>query len=332
MRAIQSARAIGLAGVLGACMLFAGAAHAASDTERQGSILIFAKVVNDSQRDTVIQITNTTNMVNRARCFYLNGDSCRVTDFDITLTKQQPTHWRVSEGRSVDLFDSFGSEGAGLDPGRIPAVPEGFAGALVCVEVNTDGEPVPMNKLKGEATLLDVSKNGTNNTSEYNALAFLGSGGNMNENLELGTEYSACTNQHQLNFYSMPDQPDPVLGDNSAVVHNLTILPCDLDLTRRSPSPFVINYIAYDEFEGETSGAILGSCWANVNLNDLDTGGGATTFGTMTLSTMDTDTPVMLLSESFHTSLDSGATGSAASNVHQTGTDAAATIKILIIP
>jgi len=108
MRAIQSARAIGLAGVLGACMLFAGAAHALSDTNRQGSILIFTKVVNDAQRDTVIQITNTHNMVNRARCFYLNGDTCRITDFDITLTKQQPTHWRAGEGRPTDLLDSFG--------------------------------------------------------------------------------------------------------------------------------------------------------------------------------------------------------------------------------
>jgi len=334
MRAIQSARAIGLAGVLGACMLFAGAAHALSDTNRQGSILIFTKVVNDSQRDTVIQITNTHNMVNRARCFYLNGDTCRITDFDITLTKQQPTHWRAGEGRPTDLLDSFGSDGAGIDPGRIPAVPEGFAGALICVEVNPDGEPLPMNKLKGEATLVDESDTGTNNTSQYNAIAFPGSGGDMDENLELGSEYAACSNRHQLNFYSMPseqvEQEDPVLGENSAVVHNLTILPCDLDLTRRSPTPFTINFESFDEFEGLTSGGITGSCWANVSINDLEIGG-VTTFGTMTLDTGD-GTPVMLLSESFHTALETGATASAASNVHQVGENAPATIKMLILP
>ena len=329
MRAIQSARAISLAGVLGACMLFAGAAHAASDTERQGSILIFAKVVNDSQRDTVIQITNTGNMANRARCFYLNGDTCRITDFDIVLTKQQPTHWRASTGRKVNLLDEFGSDGAGLDPGSIPGVPEGVAGALVCGEVNTDGEPVPMNKLKGEATLVDESGSGTNNTSEYNAVAFPGVPGDMDQDLELGSEYAACTNRHQLNFYSLPDQEDPVLGENSAVVHNLTILPCNLDLTRRSPSPFIINYNVYDEFEGANSGAISGSCWANVNLNDLGIGG-ETPFGTMTLTT--TDTPVILVSESFHTDLISGATGSAASNVHQTGTDSSSVIRMLVLP
>jgi len=329
MRAIQSARAIGLAGVLGACMLFAGAAHAASDTERQGSILIFAKVVNDNQRDTVIQVTNTGNMVDRARCFYLNGDTCRITDFAITLTKQQPTHWRASTGRRVNLLDEFASDGAGIDPGTVPAVPEGFAGALICVEVNMDGQPVAMNKLKGEATLEDVTVNGTNNTSQYNGITFPGTNGNMDENLDLGSEYAACTNRHQVNFYSMPDQPDPVLGDNSAVVHNLTVLPCNLDLTRRNPSPFTINFDTYDEFEGSFSGGITGSCWANVSLNDLGLSADST-FGTMTLET--TDTPVMLLSESFHTDLNSGATGSAASNVHQTGADANATIKMLILP
>jgi len=245
MRAIQSARAIGLAGVLGACLFLAGAAHAASDTERQGSILIFAKVVNNSQRDTVIQITNTGNMVNHARCFYLNGANCRITDFDITLTKQQPTQWRVSEGRPVNLIDPFGSSGAGIDPGLVPAVQRGFAGALICAEVTEDGNPLPQNKLKGEATLLDIADNGSNNTSEYNAIAFPGDGNQNNSDADLrlnGTEYEACSSAHQVNYYSLPDQDDPVLLGNSSVVHNLTILPCNLDLSRRDPNPFSVHF------------------------------------------------------------------------------------------
>lgn len=332
MRAIQSARAIGLAGVLGACLFLAGAAHAASDTERQGSILIFAKVVNDGQRDTVIQMTNTGNMVNRARCFYLNGSNCRVTDFDISLTKQQPTQWRASTGRPVNLLDPFASPGAGIDPGAVPPVPQGFAGALVCAEVNEDGTPVPMNKLKGEATLLDVSGTGNNNTSEYNAIAFPGSTDNLDENLELnGSEYAACSSAHQLNYYSLPDQADPVLQGNSSVVHNVTVLPCNLDLRRRSPSPFIVGFRAYDEFEGLASGSFQGSCWANVSLNSLNLGAASTPFGTVEFET--DGTPVMLVSESFHTDLNSGATGSAASNVHQTGPDDdTGVIKILVLP
>jgi hypothetical protein len=332
MRAIQSARAIGLAGVLGACLFLAGAAHAASDTERQGSILIFAKVVNNSQRDTVIQITNTGNMVNYARCFYLNGSSCRITDFDIALTKQQPTQWRASEGRPINLIDPFGSDGAGIDPGLVPALPPGFAGALICAEVSEDGIPLPQNKLKGEATLLDITENGSNNTSEYNAITFPGGANNSDADLLLnGTEYAACSSSHQLNYYSLPDQPDPVLGGNSSVVHNLTILPCNLDLSRRDPNPFSVDFVASNEFENRISGDIDGSCWANVSLNSLNLGQPLTTFGTLDLTT--DGTPVMLVSESFHTDLDSGETGSAANNVHQTGPDnTTGVIRIMVLP
>lgn len=333
MRANQSARAIGLAGgVLGACLFLAGAAHAASDTERQGSILIFAKVVNNSQRDTVIQITNTGNMSNRARCFYLNGSNCRITDFDITLTKQQPTQWRASQGRPVNLLDPFGSSGAGIDPGAIPPVPGGFAGALICAEVSEDGTPLSQNKLKGEGTLLDVSDSGSNNTSQYNAIAFPGSAPNVDENLLLNNgEYAACSSAHQVNYYSLPDQPDPVLGGNSSVVQNLTVLPCNLDLRRRSPSPFLVNFNASNEFEIRVSGSFQGSCWANISLNALALGAGGTVFGTVDLVTP--DGPVMLLTESFHTDLDSGFTGSAAANVHQTGPDdTTGEIKILVLP
>jgi hypothetical protein len=339
MRAIQSGRAIGLAAVLGACLFLAGTAHATSDTERAGSILIFAKVVHDSERDTLIQITNTGNMVNRARCFYLNGDSCAVTDFEITLTRQQPTHWRVGDGRAVNLLDGFGTDGAGLDPGRIPPVSEGFAGALVCVEVNADGDPVPMNKIKGEATLLDVSESITQNTSEYNAIAFSGVVRDMNADLELdGTtlpadqrEYAACSDRHRVNFYSNPDQIDPVLGSNSSVVTNLTVLPCNLDLTRRAPRDIGLFFGGWDEFETFFSTTHLRrGCWLNVNLNELGIGS-SSPFATVDV-TATVGGPVMLLGESFHSDLISGATGSAANNIHQNGDDEAAVIKMLVLP
>mgnify|MGYP001075677390 CR=1 FL=1 len=66
------------------------------------------------------------------------------TDFDIWLTKQQPTHWVVSQGRLVNAADQpcsnnagvpngqsggifpsggfFDCNDAGLDPGRVPPV------------------------------------------------------------------------------------------------------------------------------------------------------------------------------------------------------------------
>jgi hypothetical protein len=130
--------------------------------ERPGSILIFPKVVHESTRDTLLQISNTGNMVTGAHCFYLNGalvrgrPLCQVTDFELTFTRQQPTSWQAGEGRDVDPIDSDrpSPTDRGLDPGRVPPVAEGFTGALVCVEIDpADGTPIAGDHLKGEATI-----------------------------------------------------------------------------------------------------------------------------------------------------------------------------------
>ena len=112
-------------GVLLAILVVSGG-HARADvsTDQSGSIVIFPKVIADGSRDTLIQITNTSNMSAEAHCFYVNasgrcsvstGTSCKVdtdcpgteqcirqcteTNFDIFLTAQQPTVWRASTGR-----------------------------------------------------------------------------------------------------------------------------------------------------------------------------------------------------------------------------------------
>ncbi len=230
MRTIQSVRAGWLVGALGACLVIAGAARADVSTERPGSILIFPKVVNDGTRDTIIQVTNTGNMINRLRCFYLDGELgrngrpiCQETDFFLILTKQQPTHWRVSTGREANILSAFGSEEAGLDPGVVPAQAVGFQGALVCVEVNEDERPVSQSKLLGTATLLGRVKGDPSLASElskYNGIAIAGlAGNNMDGDLKLEAEpgddpktkeYNACPATNILNF--IPDGGlDPVI-------------------------------------------------------------------------------------------------------------------------
>jgi len=158
--------------------MLAGVAAAEVVTERSASILVFPKVIADGTRDTVIQITNTSNSMVQAHCFYVNGalldpdrplgpdnrPMCTEIDFDIWLTKQQPTYWLVSEGRQVDPTDPTCSRGsdpnstncpnAGLDPGRVPPVVEDFQGELKCVQVDASGAPLSGNHLKGEATLI----------------------------------------------------------------------------------------------------------------------------------------------------------------------------------
>lgn len=184
----------GRVGLMAAALvgLVVGGAQAQVTTERSASILVFPRVISDGTRDTIIQITNTSNSMVHAHCFYVNGaltfpefppgptnpPRWVELDFDIWLTKQQPTHWVVSKGRLVDATDEpcgssriakvvkeastagiFDGEeilrdcdGAGLDPGRVPPVEEFFTGELKCIEVDMSGHPVSGNHLKGEAT------------------------------------------------------------------------------------------------------------------------------------------------------------------------------------
>ena len=42
-------------------------------TEKSASILVFPKVIADGNRDTIIQITNTSNSIQYAHCFYVDA-------------------------------------------------------------------------------------------------------------------------------------------------------------------------------------------------------------------------------------------------------------------
>jgi hypothetical protein len=360
MGTIQRMRAGWLLGVLGVFLAAGGAVQAQQiATERPGSILMFPKVVRDGLRDTVIEITNTGNMPNHVRCFYLDGSAgpdgrpvWRVRDFELDLTRQHPTHWRASGGRKVDMNSPFGSEEAGLDPGLVPGLPVGFAGALVCAEVGADGFPVALNSLKGEATIQGPGVN----ESRYNALAVPGGAQISKDNtLDLnGTEYAACAAASRLNF--IPDGAlDPViesLGNSgtctipagapcqsitdcvvggtcitgqTAVTTNLTVLPCNLDFQNGIPSSVTLQFAVTDEFETPYSASTTVDCWASFNIgilpslrSNLLTGGAIPTQYATARITSSNGGPFVAIAESFHS--DSiGNTGSAAVNLHMEG-------------
>lgn len=158
--------------------LVASGASAEVTTERSASILVFPKVISDGSRDTIIQITNTSNSMVHAHCFYVDGSLTdpdlpagpanpprwQEVDFDIWLTKQQPTYWVVSEGRLVNPADEpctrsdTGCPNAGFDPGRVPPVAGRFTGELKCIEVDASGAPLSGNHLKGEATIITAER------------------------------------------------------------------------------------------------------------------------------------------------------------------------------
>ncbi|MFQ5665635.1 MAG: hypothetical protein ACE5I7_04305 [Candidatus Binatia bacterium] len=191
-----------LSGVVATVIAFGigGAARADVTSDQAAAILIFPKIVVDTSgvlgpaTDTIIQVTNASNSIVAARCFYINATShcsnapttacttegvanlaadgqggCPVggtcepswneTDFRMTLTKRQPVSWKATDGLNVGTSPLPGTAG-------VLGVPEDpFFGELKCVEVDPGTfKPVsgfdPANDgrgdLKGEATIVSA--------------------------------------------------------------------------------------------------------------------------------------------------------------------------------
>jgi hypothetical protein len=260
-----------LTGTLALAMVaMAGAARADVTTERPSSILILPKIVADGTRDTLIEITNTSNSLVFAHCFYVNGAPVDPTqppgptnpplwqevDFFLFLTRQQPTQWLVSLGRDVDPSDMPTEPGYGIDPGLIPPAVPGFQGELLCVQTDNGGSPVGGNALIGAATL--VGPDG--DSSKHNAIGIVGLDVLPDNELNLdGVEYQSCPDQ--LVFTHFADGvEDPFLGAGSAVIGRLALVPCTHDLENGIPSQVSVSVFSYDEFEDRLSGNLEFIC------------------------------------------------------------------------
>jgi len=294
MSTVQGLRAGIIAGILIGMALTAGRVSAQGNftTERPTSILIYPKVVNTTP-DTIIQITNTSNSVTYAHCLYTDGRTVngeptwQVTDFELVLTRQQPTHWSAAQGRPVDPRDGIG----GLDPGLIPPVPPGFTGFLVCVETAVDGTPVSANSLKGEATIGDVTAvAGASNVSKYNAIGIpacvsaqgaCGAAGVPNDGNNVlrldGQEYAECPGGLYLNFTG-ENAGDPAIdgatNTPSSVSTNLALVPCGMDFENLVPTDTTLTVLIRNEFENNLSvGQVPMSCWFEDTLGGTSFGG-----------------------------------------------------------
>jgi hypothetical protein len=190
-------------GVVLAVMALSGSRAGADVTsDRPGSVTVWPKVIADGTRDTLITLTNTRNEEAYAHCEYVNGlGTCRLSgayctlpsssavpsvpacpggtgdvcdlqwqslDFDVILTRQQPTIWRVSTGRRDDPLQEADAE---CEPdgqsqncpgfflvGQVPAPVQPFAGELRCIQVARDGSALNANGFKGEATIETIAK------------------------------------------------------------------------------------------------------------------------------------------------------------------------------
>ena len=291
----------GLCGVLGSVLALASVTRAEVSTDVSGSVLVFPKVVfgpfnTESEmnpsliRDTVIQIANTGNNMVHAECFYVNAQVVngkpiwQITDFTIWLTRQQPTHWVVSEGRSINPSDSPGSDGAGIDPGAIPPVPEGFEGELKCVEVDASGTPFGGNNLKGETLI----RSATGDVSKSNAIAILANPdlvpGDPPNALTLDNsdnhdgEFNACPNTWLLDHFVDGD-PNPVIqevnptwcmGSECPIRTFLTLVPCTQDFENDVPASVTVQFAITNELEQNFSASETVTCWLTTRLADID--------------------------------------------------------------
>jgi hypothetical protein len=248
-------------------------------------VVIWPKVIADGTRDTIIALTNTSNLQVFAHCEYIVGtgtctlstefcsqatdctqipggpaNTCRIlwqtADFDVILTRQQPTFWRVSTGRVENLFLPpngdcivFSDGGTlrescpGLFPignvrrlrraallGTGPTDPA-FRGELRCIQVNEDGSPNTANALKGEAIIETLL---SDQISEYNAINVIGLLTPDDSPLELNSiNYNACPEAVEFTHYA-PGAPDLVAADLGAtcagtgcpVRTEVTLTPC----------------------------------------------------------------------------------------------------------
>lgn len=280
----------GLCGVLAGVFGLALAAQAEVTADTSGSIMVYPKVVySDGGRDTVIQLSNTSNNVVYAHCFYLNAAPLNgrprwaVTDFHVVLTKQQPTHWVASQGRQVNNSDNFQDpvqDGAGLDPGAIPPVQEGFEGELKCVQTDASGTPFGGNNLKGEAVLVTAD----GDVAKYNALAItanpdLASDGDPQELLLNNTvlndgEYNSCPDTIHIDHFADGTSACGADPELCPIRPYITVVPCAQDYENLLPENVTVQFVIVNEYEGRFSTSTTIDCWLSTRLADIDVGNG----------------------------------------------------------
>ena len=250
------------------------AVQAEVSTDIPGAIVIFPKIVSDLNQDTIIQLSNATRGETFARCFYINAaidpetqaPSWTVTDFQVHLTRLQPTTWIAGVGLPPTPPDTWPPEQADKYPGPVPPVGVGFVGELRCVVVNDNELPVSRNALTGEATIIDRN---THSTRKYRGVGIRGLPRNNNDNILLfnDVEYTTCPRILLLNHF-FDDAPDPLLG--TPINTNITFVPCSGNLEQTAPGTANLLFDVYNEFEERFSASFVVACYSDIRLSEID--------------------------------------------------------------
>jgi hypothetical protein len=287
--------------------------RAAADitSDRAAAILIWPDVATDPEdnKDTLIQVSNTSQEAVLLHCFYENAnghcsnapglvceegsDCCQdpavtgcgrcvpgwsETDFRVRLTPRQPLGWLASEGLSTfpltgEQF-SVGPDGSSNAGSRVPPVPEeDFTGALKCIVINDDGTPSDRNVIKGESTLILLEQGQPIQVSKHNAVGVEAIQGAVNDDRELVLGGPEPEYNGCANFIILNHFFDrgenPVTGDTMST--RLVLVPCTEDFLRQIPGEAVVQFIVYNEFEQRFSTSRTAKCKFESELSLLDT-------------------------------------------------------------
>jgi hypothetical protein len=251
-------------------------------TDAASSVAVFPLVVADGERDTVIQLVNDSPQRVFARCTYTPASAGTATDpiaFDIVLQARQPSHWVASHGRPADSTDapcnfaSTNCDGAGIDPGTIPALPAGFRGDLLCVQVDRSHAAMSGNALRGVATLVSAADG---DVAKYPALGLAGLpvndadnvlclGGGVGDGCARGAEYAGCPQTWLLN-----QRPEGGAGAADAgALSRRSHLVIETCARRVDSGSATVQLLLVNEFEQRFSSALSVARWKDVALGDL---------------------------------------------------------------
>ena len=275
----------GAAMLLGGVVLWAGAARADYTTTNPAAILVFPKVVFDTNAgtDTTIQITNTSPAPVNVRCYLVNAvtpstttlppittTGCVETDFAFTLSPFQPLMWKLSAGTTND---PFAAEALFMNSSAaIPQAPtDPMYGELKCIEVDGSEAPTDSNDLKGEASI-ETEVDGAIDINSYNAVGLQAIPGanNTDNNLVLGgasAEYEGCPLYLILdNFFDGAVEPI----DSDKVTTDLVLVPCSENFLTQTWAKTTVQFLVFNEFEQRFSTSRSSQCYTEATLSSLD--------------------------------------------------------------
>ena len=264
-------------------MAFAPPCVSAQVTTTAGaSVLLFPLVVAGNGQDSIIELGNGSPGTVFVHCVYTPGGPGGVSaaiSFDLVLVSHQPTHWHASTGRPVDPTDPPCSQsdpacdGTGLDPGRIPPLPDGFAGDLLCLQEDRSRAPVSGNALRGVVTVLDST---AADVAKYAAVGLVGLpindaddtlclGGDPSAQCPGGAEYAACPQSWLLQHRAEGAAPGAVAGTPGARTR-LIIVTCS---RQSGAGAATVQIQVTNEFEQRFSASALVQRWAEIALSDI---------------------------------------------------------------